>query len=98
MNNFIEFLSNNGLISALLAAAILGFVGWLWKKICDSKDSESIYQFLVRSKSETEFNFRSTHAIASHTKLTEERVAILCARHEKIRRNQNEHQSWTLTE
>lgn len=56
----------------------------------------AIYQFLLTSKAGTAFTFRSTEAISSHTKISEERVADLCSNHPKIRRNEKEKQSWTL--
>jgi hypothetical protein len=97
MSTIINFISNNALISSLIAAAIIGAVTWIWKLERDRKDSNAIYQFLLDSKSSGGFIFRSTHAIASHTKLTEERVAMLCARHPKIHRNEKEKQSWRLS-
>lgn len=96
MSPFLELVSNNALVSALIGAAILGTARWFWKKSQDKKDGEAIYTFLVASKSQTGFTFRSTQAIASHTKITEERVAALCSRHPKIRRNEKKLQSWTL--
>ena len=98
MNAFFEFVTNNALVSTLVAFAILAAVSWLWKARRDRKDSEAIYSFLAASKAQSGFVFRSTEAIASHTKIHEERVAILCARHPKIRRNEKERQSWTLTQ
>lgn len=96
MNAFLEIVSNNALVSALVAAAVLGAIAWIWKWWHDRRDSEAIYNFLFASKDETNFTFRSTEAIASHTKLSEDRVVALCARHPKIRRNEKEKQSWAL--
>ena len=98
MSTILDFISNNALISTLIAAAILGFIAWAWKSSRDRKDRETIYKFLLDSKATTDFSFRSTEAIASHTKLTEDRVASLCPGHPKIRRNTKEKQSWTLVD
>jgi hypothetical protein len=98
MSSFFEFVSNNALASTLVGAAILGVFGWLYKKSQDTKDSKAIYAFMITSQSKTGFTFRTTQAIASHTKLTEERVATLCSRHPNIRRNEKELQSWTLVQ
>lgn len=92
----LEFISNNALVSALVAAVIVAAAGWVWKWRHDRRDSQAIYQFLLTSKAGTAFSFRSTEAISSHTKISEERVAALCSRHPKIRRNEKEKQSWTL--
>jgi len=98
MNVFFEFVTNNALISTLVAAVIVAVVVRFSNASRDHKDSEAIYNFLAASKAQSNFAFRSTEAIASHTKIHEERVAILCARHPKIRRNEKERQSWTLTQ
>ena len=96
MNWLLKFMSENALASSLVAAALVGVVGWALKSRRDNKDSETIYQYLVSSQSETEYRFRSTEAISSRTHIPETRVAALCARHPKIRRNEKEKQSWTL--
>jgi hypothetical protein len=96
MTDALNFISNNALVSAIAAAAIVGLVGWLWRCYRNSRDSKLIYNFLLNSTSETEFSFRSTEAIASDTKISESRVAELCIKHPKIKRNEKEKQSWRL--
>jgi hypothetical protein len=97
MTAFFKFLNDNAIASIIVAAAILGAVAWLRKMYPERRDSKKIYKFLVTS-SAGPYRFRSTEAIASHTNLSEARVAELCATHSKIRRNENEKQSWTLVE
>jgi hypothetical protein len=92
----LEFISNNALVSALVAALLIAVIGGVWKWWHDRKDSRVIYEFLLASKAGTGFTFRSTEAIASHTKISEDRVAALCSKHPRIRRNEKEKQSWTL--
>jgi hypothetical protein len=94
----LDLISNNALVSALIAAAVVAAASGVWKWFHDRKDSQAIYNFLLTSKTGTRFNFRSTVAISSHTKLSEKRVADLCSKHPKIRRNEKEKQSWTLAE
>ena len=96
MSTILTFLSENALASTLVAAVIVGAIGWVLRSRRNRRDSDAIYIFMNDSKAATDFRFRSTHAIASHTKLTAERVETLCARHPKIRRNQKEKESWTL--
>lgn len=96
MATVLEFINNNGLVSTLIAALVIAAAGGAWKWWHDRKDSQTIYNFLLNSKSCTDFTFRSTEAISSHTKIPEKRVAELCSKHPKIRRNENEKQSWTL--
>jgi hypothetical protein len=98
MSELLDLISNNALISSVVAAAILGIVAWVWKARTDKKDSDTIYNFLLTSKYSMQYTFRNTEAIASHTKLSEERVAALCSNHPKIRRNEKEKQSWCLAE
>ncbi|MFQ5741472.1 MAG: hypothetical protein ACE5JX_20945 [Acidobacteriota bacterium] len=96
MTAILDFISNNAFASTLISAAILAGIGGAWKRWHDRKDSETIYNFLLGSKSTTDYTFRSTEAISSHTKIPEERVAKLCGKHPKIRRSEKEKQSWTL--
>lgn len=98
MNRLIDFVSNNALGSTLAGAAIVGGIVWIMKAHRDRRDAAIIYKFLANSKTSTGYDFRSTAAIASNTKLSESRVANLCASHPKVRRNEKQLQSWTLTE
>lgn len=91
-----DLISSNALISGIVVIAI-GWVGnKIWKWRGDQRDSKTIYDFLLTSKTDVDFTFRSTEAISSHTKIPEKRVADLCSRHPKIRRNEKQKQSWTL--
>ena len=92
----LDFIINNALVSALIAAALIAAARGVWTRWHDRKDSQAIYNFLLASKAGTSFSFRSTGAISSHTKLSEKRVADLCSKHPKIRRNEKDKQSWTL--
>lgn len=98
MDRLVDIIGNNALVSALLAAAIIGSIGWLVKVYRDRRDGALIYNFLQSSRSSTGYDFRSTAAIASHTRLPEARVAHICACHRKIRRNEKQLESWTLAE
>jgi hypothetical protein len=70
MNEAFQSISNNNLTSALVAAAILAIVGGVWKWTRDRRDSKKIFDFMRKSKAETNFTFRSTGAISSHTKIS----------------------------
>ena len=98
MTDTLQFISNNGLASALVAAAIIAIVGGIWKSYRDRRDSKEILDFMLKSKAETDFTFRGTAAIASDTKLPEARVADLCSKHPKIKRNEKEKQSWRIVD
>jgi hypothetical protein len=92
----LEFISNNALVSTLIAAAVVGFASGGWKWWHDRNDSQTIYSFLLNSKTMTDFAFLSTESISSHTKISEKRVADLCSKHPQIRRNEKKRRSWTL--
>ena len=96
MTEAIDFISNNNLASALAVAVILAIVGGTWKWFIDSRESKKVYDFLLESKSETDFTFRSAEAISSHTKIPEGRVAYLCSKHPNIVRNKKGKQSWRI--
>jgi hypothetical protein len=98
IKDIFHFITANAILSALAVAAILGFLAWLNKCWKDRRDSDKIYQFLITSAQQTSYKFRSTEAISSNTGIPEDRVANLCSRHKKIRRNEKEKQSWQLIE
>jgi prenyltransferase beta subunit len=98
MTKALQFISNNSLASTLAAAVILAIVSGIWKWHRDHRDSKKIYDFMMKSKTETDYVFRSTEAISSHTKISENRVAELCSKHPKIKRNEKEKQSWRVVD
>lgn len=98
MTNLLDFATNNNLGSGLATFVVIAFITWLWNKYRNWSDSKKIYAFLLTSKTETDYIFRSTEAISSHTQITENRVAELCSKHEKIKRNEEAKQSWQLIE
>lgn len=96
MTEVFIYISNNSLVSALVAALILAVFAGAWKWFRDWRDSRKVYNFLLKSKNETKFTFRATEAISSDTKIPESRVADLCSKHPKIKRNEKEKQSWQI--
>jgi hypothetical protein len=98
MKAVLDFISNNNLASALIAALVAAAAGGVWKWWHDCRDSKKIYDVMANSRSSTGFTFRSTQAISSGIKIPETRVEKLCSKHPKIRRNEKEKQSWTLVE
>ena len=96
MSAMLEFISNNALVSTLIATAVAGIAGVSWRWWHDRNDSQKIYNFLLNSETGTDYTFRSTEAISSRTKIPEQRVVDLCSRHAKIRRNEKQKQSWML--
>jgi hypothetical protein len=61
-------------------------------------DSGKISVFLRKSKRDGKYTFRSTEAISSNTVIEETKVAKLCARDKRFKRNEKEKQSWRLVE
>ncbi len=96
--NWAKYASENSLFSALIAALLVAAVAGLWRLYRNSRDGKRIYEYLKHSASETGYVFRSTEAISAHTKMPEGRVADLCAKHPKIKRNEKEKQSWRLAD
>jgi len=96
--DIIDDLSNNALVSTLAGAAILALCAWAWRAWRNKRDGDLIVRFLTSSSKGTAFTFRSTQAIAANTRLSEGRVAFLCAGHKKVRRNEKEMQSWRLVQ
>lgn len=96
LNQVFEFIKQNQVLAPIVTAAVLGTLGFLYRSYRKYRDGKKIYDFLLKSRTNTDFNFRSTEAISSATKIPETRVAELCSRHKKIMRNEKEKQSWQL--
>ena len=91
-----KLLTENALVSSIVAAAVIAGAAWAWQAFRNSRDSRAICKFLADSGTKGVWTFRTTHAISAETKIAEERVAALCSRHPKIRRNEKELQSWRI--
>lgn len=99
MDKLLDFVTNNNLSSALSTIAIiLALIFWVVSKYKNLSDSKKIYEFLLNSATKTDYTFRSTQVISSNTKIAESRVEELCIKHPKIKRNENEKQSWRIIE
>lgn len=98
LRTMLDFVTNNALVATLVAAAIIALAGRGWKRYRDKRDGEVIYSFLRQSMAGAEFRFRTTHAITSHTHIPGQRVGDLCLSHPKIRRNEEDKESWTIVE
>ena len=96
--HLLEFATSNQIATTLISAAIIGLFVWFVKLLRDNRDNKKIYEFMRRSRRKTKFRFRTTEAISSDTRIPEDRVAKLCIKHKKIKRNQNKKQSWRLVE
>ena len=96
MSEISTFITDNGLLSTLLGAAILGAVGWIYATAKTRRERNAIFEFLRASQATSEYKFRSTEAIASAMRFTEARVEELCSADPRIIRNSKEKQSWTL--
>jgi hypothetical protein len=94
----VKFMSNNQIVATIVSVAILGLIGWCFKCYRDRRDSKKICEFLLQSLRTTGFKFRSTHVISSATRIPESRVAELCSKHRKIKRNEREKESWQLVQ
>ena len=93
-----DYISKNPLFSAIAAGVVLLIVGWVIRYFINMIDSGKIYAFLRNSKKEGKYIFRSTEAISSNTGVEETKVAKLCARDKRFKRNEKEKQSWRLEE
>ena len=90
------FVSQNALVSAVVAGLIVALVTWLFVYFRARRDRNTIYAFLRQSAEGTDFTFRTTHAIAAATRIPEARVAELASRDTRLKRNEQERQSWRI--
>ena len=77
---------------------ITKLLGFLIKSFRDKKESGKIYNFLLESKMQGKYTFRSTEAISSNTNIPESRIEELCLKHKKIKRNELEKKSWRIVD
>jgi hypothetical protein len=88
-----KIITENPLVSAVVAGLILTGMAWTIKKLKDKSDSRRIYKFI----SESNYTFLNTAAISSATHISEVRVAELCSKDKRIKRNAREKQSWRIS-
>jgi hypothetical protein len=69
-------------------------VGILREEYFKWRDKKRVLAFM--KKNSTNVLFRTTHAIASHVNLTEDRVIYICSVHPGITRNEKEIEVWRL--
>jgi len=91
-----KIITDNPLVSAIVAGVIVAGLAWIIKKLKDRSDSQKIYKFMKDSETTTAHTFRSTAAISSDTSIPETRVAELCSKDKRIKRNEREKQSWLI--
>lgn len=95
-NRLWNLITENPLVSAVIAGLVVAVATWIVKVVKTSSESRRIYAFLERSTAESPYTFRTTHAISAATKIPEPRVAELCSRHPRIKRNEQERQTWQV--
>lgn len=91
-----EYASANPILAGILGTAFVALTGVGLKLVRDRRDSSRIYEHLSKSAQVTDWKFRTTHANASATRLTEARVEALCASHPRFKRNEKEKQPWQV--
>jgi len=94
MELFFNYNIVQGVVVSLIIALFFRIIAVIKTKI----DSRKILSFLKNSRMTTKHNFRSTHAIASDVKLSEDRVRKLCPTIKGIKRSQKEKEAWKLEE
>ena len=96
MTSVINYIMDNPYWSAMLAGLTLIMIDGIVIFISNFRDKRKIYKYLLNSKKETEYKFRTTEAISSDTNISRYRVEKLCSSHPKIKRNEKDKESWQL--
>jgi hypothetical protein len=94
--DILTIITENPLATALIASAIYSLSKHLIQKCKLNRDKDNVFSFLLSSKQNDGFSFRSTEAISAGTKLTETRVEEVCQAHPNIKRNSRQKQSWCV--
>ena len=89
---------NYNIVQGVMVSLIVALFIWIIAVIKAKIDSRKILSFLKNSRITAKYNFRSTYAIASDVKLSEDRVRKLCPTIKGIKRSQKEKESWKLEE
>ncbi len=80
------------ILSGIAVLAVGSLLAWLARASKNRVDTAKIISCLENRT----HKFRSTHAIAANTNLTEARIRDLASASDQIRRNEKEKESWTL--
>lgn len=94
MSDFFKNEIVQGVLAALIGVIILGIFGWLKFK----RDEKIVIDFLKNSGVEIpDESSSTTHAIASATKLSQQRVSKVCRKSARIRSSKKQKGCWKLS-
>ncbi len=80
-----------------LIGAVLGLTPWLWTKLNNWRYEEKIYNWLSENtKDQNDYRFKSTIEICNGVNLENNIVASMCYKSKRIRRNEEEKETWTI--
>ena len=85
-----------GITEAIIAGIVVASIVVVSKSILDYLATNKIIKFLQYSGENKSYRYRSSHAISSETKISEDRVRRLCSRSRKIKRSARKKESWRL--
>lgn len=85
-----------GVTEAIIAGIVVASIVVLSKSIYDYLATNKIIKFLQHSGANKKYKYRSSHAISSETKISEDKVRRLCTKCKKIKRSAKEQESWRL--
>lgn len=87
-----EDLINNGIVQGVAVVLIVAFFAWGVRLIKFRLDEKKIVDDIANS----EFNLRSTEALASATGLSTARVEAVCAKSYHIKADEQTRETWQL--
>lgn len=92
-----EYLSTYFAQISFVVMGVVAIIAWaLWFCYKNYLDGERIVRFIERR--DEGYIFRSTEAISEELGLLKRRVVKLCSKHQAIRRNQLDRETWRIRE
>jgi len=98
MQQIFNYLSDNTVTSFIaVGTVIVGILGWLYNSWRDHRDRDAIRTFMRSALANEGVQFSSTHFMASKLHLPDARVKKLCETDKRVRRNEKDRESWSLS-
>ena len=92
----INLMTEKVLASAFMGGCAVVFVLRAIKAVKDRRDSNRVYEVLLRLAQDRQDTFRSSETISEITNLTQTRISDLCSKHPHIERKEHRRHIWRV--
>jgi putative flippase GtrA len=85
-----QWITQSRLLSAIVGVCAVVFILHAIKTFKDRRDSKRIYDVLRRLTQDEQYTFQSSEAISVVTNLPVSRISVLCSKHPRIERKEQQ--------